>query len=89
MNSASKNKFSFTILKVPSKYAAFVMPFFLSILMTCVVSLISTLRSVGFIDNFPYVWLNAWCISWIVAFPTLLLLLPIVKKLTLFVVKTS
>ncbi len=75
-------------LKVPAKYAHLVLPFLLSIFMTCVVSLISTLRGVGFSYRLLELWPSAWGLSWLVAFPTLLLVLPLVKKLTALLVKS-
>lgn len=67
---------------IPARHANLVMPFLLSVLMTCVVSLISTLRGVGFTSRLLDLWPSAWGLSWLVAFPTLLLVLPLVKKLT-------
>jgi hypothetical protein len=32
-------------------------------------------------------WLGAWGLSWVVAFPTVLLLLPVVRRLTAMVVQ--
>lgn len=46
MNSSKSQSF-FGIRKLPARYAGVVMPFILSVLMTCVVSMISTFRSVG------------------------------------------
>ncbi|MEI7514169.1 MAG: DUF2798 domain-containing protein [Betaproteobacteria bacterium] len=77
----------FGLTKLPSRYATVVMPFFLSIIMTCVVSLISTLRGAGFGAGFFPLWLGSWGLSWVVAFPTLLLVLPLVRKATAAVVK--
>jgi hypothetical protein len=68
--------------KLPARYATVVMPFFLSVIMTCVVSLISTLRGVGFDAGFFPLWLGSWALSWLVAFPTLLLVLPLVRRAT-------
>lgn len=45
--------------KLPARYAALVMPLLLSLLMTFVVSLISTLRSIGLAPDFLLVWLSA------------------------------
>lgn len=73
--------------KLPARYAGIVMPFLLSLLMTCVVSLISTLRNVGWVDHFASRWLSAWGISWLIAFPVLLLVLPVVRKLTAMLVE--
>ena len=68
--------------KLPARYATVVMPFFLSFLMTCVVSLISTLRGAGFEAGFFPLWFGSWALSWLVAYPTLLLVLPLVRRAT-------
>ncbi len=68
--------------KLPARYAGIIMPLLLSILMTFVVSLISTLRGIGLADNVLHIWMGAWGLSWIVAFPTLLFVLPLVRRLT-------
>jgi hypothetical protein len=77
----------FGLAKLPARYATVVMPFFLSILMTCIVSLVSTLRSLGPVAGFFPMWLGSWGLSWLVAFPTLLLVLPLVRKATAAVVQ--
>jgi hypothetical protein len=68
--------------RLPAHYHGIVLPLILSFLMTCVVSLISTLRSVGFIPGFVSLWLGSWALSWIVAFPLLLLALPAARAMT-------
>jgi hypothetical protein len=56
-------------------------PLVLSVFMSCIVSLVSTLRAHGF-EGFAFGgWLEAWGLSWIVAFPTLLLVLPAVRRI--------
>lgn len=75
--------------KLPPRFGAFVMPFFLSVLMRCIVSLISTWRSVGWSDGFLKVWPGSWALSWVIAFPVLLLVLPLVRKLTGLVVRSA
>ena len=75
--------------KLPVRYAAIVMPFFLSIIMTCVVSVISTLRGAGFGAGFFPLWLGSWALSWVVAFPTLLLVLPVVRRATAALVRSD
>ncbi len=79
----------FGLKRLPARYAGVVMPFLLSILMTLIVSFISTVRSVGFPDGFLHLWAGAWALSWVVAFPTLLLMLPLVKKLTGMIVRAE
>lgn len=68
--------------KLPARYFNLVLPLILSALMTCVVSLVSTWRSVGVIDGFGRLWLSAWGLSWLVAFPLLLVVLPLARAAT-------
>ena len=49
--------------------------------MTFIVSFISTLKSLGFERSLPSIWMTAWGLSWLVAFPTLLLVLPMVRRI--------
>ena len=77
----------FRLRKLPARYAGLVLPLFLSIFMTCIVSLISTLHGVGLSSGLFHIWMGAWGLSWVVAFPTLLLVLPLVKAATGFVVE--
>ncbi|WP_247359155.1 MULTISPECIES: DUF2798 domain-containing protein [unclassified Bradyrhizobium] len=51
------------VRKLPARYAPIVMPFVLSILMTAVVSVISTLRSLGATPAFLATWPGAWALS--------------------------
>ncbi len=76
----------FSPRKLHSRHAGWVMPLLLSILMTCVVSMISTLRTVGLAPGVYSLWLGAWALSWLIAFPTLLLALPLVRRLTAILV---
>ena len=74
--------------KLPASYAKWVMPFLLSLFMTCIVSLISTMHTVGPVGGFVGIWMSAWAWSWVFAFPVLLLILPVVRKLTAAIVHT-
>ncbi|MCX8568475.1 DUF2798 domain-containing protein [Aminobacter sp. MET-1] len=73
--------------KLPARYAALVMPLVLSVLMTSMVSAISTLKSLGPTPAFLATWPSAWALSWLVAFPTLLLVLPLVRRIVALVVE--
>lgn len=79
----------FNFKKIPNRYASIVLPFFLSIIMTFIVSCISTLRSMGFENFLIQTWISAWGISWLIAFPVLLLVLPIVRKITMLIVQPT
>lgn len=84
-NSKSLSSFK----KLPNRYTSIVLPFLLSIIMTFVVSMVSTLRSLGLEEFSLYVWMSAWVISWLIAFPTLLLVLPVVRKITAILVQAA
>ena len=73
--------------KLPARYAAIVLPFFLSCIMTCLISAISTLRGVGLAPGVLQLWLGSWGVSWLIAFPTLMAVLPFVRRLTSKVVE--
>ncbi len=75
-----------TFRRLPPRYAAVVMPLVLSVIMTFVVSGIATLRSLGLSPAFPATWMSAWGLSWLVAFPTLLLVLPLVRRIVSLIV---
>ena len=78
-----------TGFKVPARYARFVMPLVLSIIMSCVVSAISTLKSLGFSYLVLSVWPAAWALSWVIAFPVLLMVLPLARRITEFLVEAA
>ena len=67
--------------KLPARYAPILGFVVLSLFMTCIVSGISTLRSIGFAPNFFQVWPAAWAMSWCVAFPTLMVVTPVVNRI--------
>lgn len=73
--------------KLPPAAMHFLVPLFLSCAMSCIVSLISTLRSLGFGDFELVGWLLSWMLSWAIAFPCVLIILPIARKLALKLVK--
>jgi Protein of unknown function (DUF2798) len=75
--------------KLPARFGAIVTPLLLSLLMTSLVSLISTARSVGFTAALPPLWVGNWALSWLVAFPLMLVVMPIVRRLTALLVETA
>ena len=74
---------------IPKKYEfvlfALLMSGFMSFLMSGVVSFIN----VGLVDNFLKVWGIAFGNAYAVAFPAVLVVVPIVKKLVFILVKKS
>lgn len=73
--------------KLPARYAAILLPLVLSIIMTFIISGVSTLRGVGLTSDFLGLWMQAWGLSWVVAFPTLILVLPLVRRIVGMVVQ--
>ncbi len=73
--------------KFPARYAGILMPLILSIVMSCIVSFIATLRAHGLSDFGLVGWLQAWGLSWLVAFPTLFLVLPFVRRIVGMIVE--
>ena len=69
--------------RIPARFGWLVMPLLLSVLMTAVVSAVSMLIALGASPRLLGAWPRAWATSWLIAFPTLLLLLPLVRRLTL------
>ena len=67
--------------RFPARYAGILLPFILSILMTRVVSAVATARNLGLGPDFLAHWLPAWAMSWVVAFPVLLVALPLTRRL--------
>ena len=65
----------------PAKYTQLIFSFFLSIFMSCVVSAVSVFNTTGLIDGFFNLWMTAWLKSWIVAFPTILIVAPLTRRL--------
>lgn len=72
--------------RLPARYGTVVLPLLLSIVMTFVVSAIATLRALGPSPDFLSTWPVAWGLSWLVAFPTLLLVLPLVRRIVALIV---
>jgi len=66
---------------IPKKYSQLAFSFFLSIFMSCVVSGVSVLNTTGFVDSFANTWVTAWLKSWMVAFPTILVVAPLTRRL--------
>jgi len=82
----SKSPARSTLKKLPPRYASFLMPLVLSVFMSAIVSAVATATSVGVGSDFVINWPSAWGASWIVAFPSLLLLLPLVRRIVAWMV---
>jgi Na+(H+)/acetate symporter ActP len=73
--------------RIPKRFAPFLFPFLLSGLMTLLITGMSIARVLGMdtlVNNpgsFVQTWLKAYVSAWLVAYPILLLVIPIVRRL--------
>jgi hypothetical protein len=65
---------------MPARFAPFLFGFVLSALMSFVVSGIATFRHAGLIDGFMGLWIGAWVPSWAIAFPVVLFVAPVARR---------
>ncbi|AYO56012.1 MULTISPECIES: DUF2798 domain-containing protein [Acinetobacter] len=77
------------IPKLPAKYAGVIMPLLLSGLMSGTISMLNLWKNIGWFDGFFSQWLGIWLFSWLVAFPTVMIFLPLVRRFTALVVDLS
>jgi len=58
----------------------FALPLGTSLFMTLLVSGVATWRALGIVPGLLGIWMVSWMISWAVAFPTMLVMMPIVRR---------
>lgn len=59
----------------------------MSLLMSCIMSLVICVYNVGWASNIVSIWLNAWLFAFAVAFPTIIAVSPLVNKLVSLVLR--
>ena len=69
------------------RFAPILFGLLLSGLMSLIVSGIATLRAIGPVDGFTGLWMSAWISSWLVAFPSVLVIAPFVRRMVARVVR--
>ena len=74
---------------VPKRLEPVAFGLLLSGLMSALVSGLSTALVVGIVPGFLFLWLKAWLSSWALAFPSVLVVAPIVRKIPHRIVKTA
>ena len=72
--------------KLPKRYAPYLFGLLLSGMMSFIVAGIATLRALGFVDGLLYNWITAWLGSWAAAFPAVLVVAPLVRRIVAAVV---
>lgn len=66
--------------KFHPKHMTWLMPLILSGIMSGAISCYNMIRNIGLPDNFLSIWMHAWVMSWLLAFPLILVVLPLVRK---------
>ena len=66
---------------ISPRFAPIAFGFVLSALMSLVVSGISTVRTASLIEGFGNLWIGAWLPSWLIAFPIVLVVAPVARRL--------
>ena len=66
---------------ISRKYHKLVFSFFMSLMMSCIMSLVISVFNVGLVDNIVAIWLKAWSFAFVVAFPTIFIISPLMHKL--------
>jgi hypothetical protein len=72
----------------PQRATPILFALILSGLMSFFVTCIATWRVVGLSDGFFGLWMGSWVTSWIVAFPLVLILGPLTRKIVAKLVRT-
>lgn len=67
---------------IHSKYKKIVFPVIMAFFMSCIMSFVITLFNLGFVDELITIWLRSWLFAFIVALPTIIVISPIVHKIT-------
>jgi len=66
---------------ISRKYHKTIFSFFMALFMSCIMSFVISVFNVGMVTNIIVIWLKAWSFAFIVAFPTIIIVSPIVHKL--------
>lgn len=66
---------------IPPRFAPIAFALIMSFMMSCIISGISTVRAVGFVDGVVLEWMGAWMFSWMVAFPVVTIVAPFSRKI--------
>jgi len=66
--------------KFHAKHLNWLMPLILSGIMSGAISCFNMLLNKGWSDQFISLWLHAWSMSWMMAFPLILVVLPLVRR---------
>ena len=70
---------------ISNKHFKVVFSFFMALLMSGIMSFVISVFNMGLVSNIITIWLKAWSFAFIIAFPTIIMVSPIVHKLVTLV----
>jgi len=71
------------------KYQSIVFTFFMSLLMSCIMSFVISVFNIGFASDLSAIWFKAWCFAFVVAFPAITVISPVVRKLVSLTIRNQ
>ena len=75
--------------KLPASCMRFALPLGTSFFMTFLVSGVATIRAIGLVPGVIGTWMVSWIISWAIAFPTMLVMMPRVRRWLSYLIETE
>ena len=66
---------------IPKRFETIVFAFFMSLMMSFLMSGVITFINLGFVDQFVMLWFKAFIRAFAVAFPCVLMIVPFVRKI--------
>ena len=73
---------------IPARFAHLTFSFFLSGMMSFIITGVATLRAIGLSADFVHLWLTAWSVSWLIAFPAVTVVAPAARALSKLVLRS-
>ncbi|TCB50925.1 DUF2798 domain-containing protein [Acinetobacter sp. ANC 4779] len=80
-----KNPSLSSMPKIHVKHISWLMPLFLSGLMSGSLSCFNLFINKGLMEGFIYKWITAWSLSWLIAYPLILIFIPIVRRFLMLI----
>ncbi|HEY9192733.1 MAG TPA: DUF2798 domain-containing protein [Methyloversatilis sp.] len=71
-------------MMIPTRYGPLLFSLILSGQMSLLVSGIATFRATGLTSDFLHSWISAWAAAWLFAFPAVILVSPMTRRVVRF-----
>ena len=74
---------------IPARFSPILFGFFVSMFMSALISGVATVSNIGFSSALPATWFQAWLPSWMIAFPAILIVAPIARRIVAWLTKPT